>query len=114
MSVIKFKLTEQHISLAKNIRWDNLLTEEVADGDGPFGHVDDLYDDMGLILFGMPEGDFDPTSSKNFEYSDQQKAEMDELMEDMPKVLQIITSLGTIELGNYKTKFNQIAWKKKK
>ena len=118
MSVIKFELTEQHIALVKNLDFE--LMFKLAKGDNElhdknlFGFAEDEFDDVGLILYGMPEreGDFDPLGSDEVTYTEEQKNEMGKIISELPMALQIMMQTGTFEAGNYKTRFHNINWKK--
>lgn len=112
MSVIKFELKEDHIKLVKHLEWQELTSDKTiitkADG-SPFGGFDH-YEDMGVILYGQPE-DFDPFDGDPFQWSDEQKEEMDKLLEELPTAIDIILNKQTFEPGNYKTKFHNKDWK---
>jgi hypothetical protein len=117
MSVIKFELKEEHVKLLKQLRWSTkggLIVNTGNDGDGesvpPFGE-NNLYDAIDLILNGVPE-EFDPFTTEDIvEYSDEQKAEWDQLYNDLPIALDIILFNGHFNLGTYKTKFHDRVWK---
>ena len=119
MSIIKFELTEQHIALAKNLKFDALFS--LAYGNvhyegNLFGYADDTFDDVGIIIYGMPErdGDFDPLASDVIVYTEEQKNEMGKLIEELPTALQIMMQTGTFVTGNYKTRHHDVFWKKTK
>jgi hypothetical protein len=116
MSVIKFELTEQHIGLVKNLDYEllfNLARNDNHYHEGNlFGYSDDEFDDVGLIVYGMPEGDFDPTGSDVLTYTDEQKNEMGKLISELPTAMKIMIQTGTFEAGKYKTKHHDINWKK--
>jgi hypothetical protein len=120
MSVIKFELKEEHIKLLKQLRWttkDGVVVGLGRDGDGesvpPFGE-NNLYDAIDLILNGVPV-DFNPFTTEDIkEYSDEQKAEWDQLYEDLPTALDVILFNGHFNLGTYKTKFHDRVWKEVK
>lgn len=110
MSVVKFELTKNHIALVKNVDIKNYFHNSANLNRKLI--VDEIYEEFGLILYGRPEGDFDPTSSAESEYSAEQKAEMDKYFEEFPTALEIMLGTGTFEAGNYKTKHHDINWKK--
>jgi hypothetical protein len=120
MSVIKFELKEDHFKLLKHLSWKELTKGKEITTDGtnsPFGGLD-YYEDMGIILFGQPEG-FNPEihdggDGDPFEWSKEQKEEMDELIKELPVALEIILSTGSFELGRYKCRYHIREWKKLK
>lgn len=98
----------------KHLEWD-----EVTDGaiftkgeNTPFGGFDH-YEDMGVILYGQPE-DFDPFEGDPFEWTDEQKEEMDKLLSELPLAIEITLNTQKFEPGNYKAKFHDRNWKKLK
>ena len=112
MSVIKFELKENHINLLKHLEWNELTESKdiVTKGENtPFGGFDH-YEDMGPILYGQP-ADFDPFEGNPFEWTDEQKEEMDELLAELPMALEIILNTQSFKPGNYKTKFHDRHWK---
>jgi len=118
MSIVLFTLKEQHIKLLKNMKWSryNNFTVSAEDFDidpSPFGG-DDLYDDMELILNGKPEN-FDPfnTFEKKI-YTPEKINEFNELLSELPIALEIILSLNSFEIGEYKTRYHDRLWKKNK
>ena len=114
MALTQLKLTENHIKLLKHLDWEIDKNNSIyckTDIDTPYGGLS-LYEDIGLIIYGQPEGDFDPLSPDSPVYNDEQKAEMDELYSKLPMALEIILYLGTFEVGLYKRKWNQKNWKK--
>lgn len=113
MSVVKFKLKEEHVKLVKHLEWKELTENKVIetkDEGSPFGGSNH-YEDMGIILYGMPE-EFDPFEGDPFDWTDEQKEEMDKLISEMPLALDIILNKQTFEIGTYKRKFNLREWKK--
>jgi len=114
MSVIKLELKEDHIKLLKHLSWKELTEnkEIITDGtNSPFGGLD-YYEDMGIILYGQPE-DFDPFEGDPFEWTDEQKEEMDKLLSELPLALEIVLYTQSFEPGNYKARFHIRDWKKK-
>lgn len=121
MALIKFELTSKHLKLIKNLKFhqdENHLksgSRDVDEAEGtpsPYGG-DSLQDDMGLIIFGRPEG-FDPAESAGFEWTQDQLDELKELHEQMPTALEIVLSTGKFEAGHYKAKHYERVWKKYK
>ena len=113
MSVIKFELKEDHVKLLKHLSWKELTEGKQITTNGensPFGGMDH-YEDMGVILYGQPE-DFDPFEGNPFVWTDEQKEEMDKLIEELPLAIEVILSTGSFELGRYKCRFHIREWKK--
>ena len=113
MSVIKFELKEDHIKLLKNLEWEELTSGNhiITKGENtPFGGIE-RYEDMGTILYGQPE-DFDPFDGDPFDWSEEQKIEMDILIKELPIALDVILYTQNFETGLYKTKYHDKNWKK--
>lgn len=117
MSVLKLELKQEHVTLLSKLRWslkDNIISGVGHDGEDfipPFGG-NDIYEEIDLILNGMPE-DFNPFTTEDFkEYSDEQKAEWDKLYSELPMAMDIIMYNNSFELGTYKTKYHDRVWKK--
>lgn len=113
MSILKFELKKDHLNLLKHINWSEMDETNVIrtiDSPSPFGG-DDIYEDMGLILYGLPEG-FNPLEDVEIEYTDEQKQEMDKLLNELPMAIEVILNSNTFELGSYKTKWHYRDWKK--
>ncbi|MFW6008307.1 MAG: hypothetical protein ACOCP8_03485 [archaeon] len=118
MSVIKFKLTEDHIKLIKNLR-----VSDYSNGDlvlpsistkRPFGDSD-IFDDMFLILYGKPkEEDFNVDSLEGIEnpWNEEQLEYMKKLLGELTSALDIVLYTGKFEVGTYKTKTYVRDWKK--
>lgn len=107
MALLKFELTDQHIALVRNINlkdYFELFTHDPS--------KDIMYEDFGLILYGKPDGEFDPLSSEQPDWSDEQKEEMDKLFNDIPTALEIMMQSGSFEAGNYKTKHYDRNWRR--
>lgn len=114
MSVLKFNLTQKHIDLVKHLQWNNTevnnkVISTTTDG-SPFGGFDH-YEDMGVILYGRPD-DFNPLDGNPFEWSDEQKNEIDKLLSELPMALDVILYTQSFVPGEYKTKFHNRDWKK--
>ncbi len=117
MSVLKLELRKEHVTLLSKLRWsmkDNIVSGVKHDGEEfmpPF-NGDSLYEEIDLILNGMPV-DFDPFNTEEpKEYSDEQKAEWDKLYSELPMALDIILHNNSFELGTYKTKHYLHDWVK--
>lgn len=118
MSLIKFEITEDHLKLIKHLKFNLSLTgEDIISGDDdstPFGGTN-LYEDIGLILYGKPDN-FNPLSDDDIKYTDDQKKYMSKLLRELPEVLDIILYTTDFTTGNYigkyKTKYHLRDWKK--
>ncbi len=109
------ELKEEHLKLLKHLEWDELLLYNQVHTQGdtsPFGGID-YHEDMGVILYGQPD-DFDPFEGDPFQWTEEQKEEMDKLISELPLAIEVILSTGSFELGNYKSRFHIREWKKKK
>lgn len=112
MSVVKFEMKEEHIALARQLEWtmeDGVMFAD-SEYESPFGG-DDIYEDMGVIIYGMPD-DFDPMELDPFAWTDEQKEIMDEFYKDLPTVMEIIMTTGRFEAGHYITRFGERNWRK--
>ena len=98
----------------KHLEWDEVTEGTIISkgNNSPFGGFDH-YEDMGVILFGMPE-DFDPFEGNPFEWTEEQKEEMDTLLSELPTAIDIVLNTQSFTPGNYKTKFHDKNWKKQK
>jgi DNA polymerase III delta subunit len=117
MSVLTFTLTDDHIKLIRNLRWDItkdkyiISSEDYLDNVPIFG-TDTVYEAVDLILNGKPE-EFDPLISFNDKtFSDEQIAEWDKLISELPTALDIILYNGNFETGTYKSKYHIRDWTK--
>jgi hypothetical protein len=114
MALIRFELKEEHIKLLKHLNWEIDETNSIfseTENQTPYGGLS-LIEDAGLILYGQPEGEFDPLSPYGPQYNDKQKATIVELYDELPKALDIILFNSSFEVGHYKTRWNQRNWKK--
>jgi len=117
MSVLKFTLTDDHIKLIRNLRWDItdnkfIVSSEDYQDNVPIFGTDTVYEAIDLILNGKPE-DFDPlTSLSEKTFSDEQIAEWDKLISELPTALDIILYNGNFETGTYKSKYHIRDWTK--
>jgi len=114
MALIKFELKNEHLILLKHLTWSidetNAIYTEV-ENETPYGGLS-LIEDVGVMLYGQPEGEFDPLSPYGPQYSEEQIADIERLYSELPIAQQIINFLQTFELGHYKTKYNIRDWKK--
>ena len=114
MSIIRFNLTEEHLKLVKNLKFETIdghLTTKDSEGDKvcAFGY-ESLYDEIDLIINGMPE-DFDPLNTEPKTFTEEEVSHMDSLWGDMPTVLELRCYFGTLVPGEYKRKFHDHVWK---
>ena len=129
MSILKFKLVEEHLKLLKHLKWDDIKSGVIkTKGETPFDGLD-YYEDMGIILYGMPKGlNYDlgevnlkveeelhvEENTHPFEFSEVQKVEMDDLFNELPMALEIVLNTQSFIPGDYKCKFHIREWKLKK
>ena len=117
MALIKFELTEKHLILLKHLDWEiikdenKIITQFEEGATTPFGGIN-LVEDIGVMIFGKPDSDFDPTSPYGPQYSDKQKFEIEQLFSELPMALEVVLFLQTFETGVYKRKWNLKNWKK--
>lgn len=111
MSVLKFELKDAHINLIKHLTWAEIKDGVIStEGKTPFGGFDH-YDDMSTILYGKPE-DHDPFGDEPHQWTDEQIAEMDKLLEELPTAIEVVLNAQTFDTGNYKTKYHIRDWKR--
>ena len=117
MAIIKFELKENHIKLLKHLDWkigdNNGIENKEVENETPYGGLS-LVEDIGLMLYGKPEGEFDPLSSYERQYSEEQIKEIEDLYSELPLALQVILYLGTFQVGHYKKNWNQNNWREYK
>ena len=117
MAIIKFELKENHIKLLKHLDWkinvDNVIENNKVNNGTPYGGLS-LIEDAGLILFGKPEGVFDPLSLHERLYSEKQINEIEETYSELPLALEVILYLKTFDVGHYKKNWNQNNWREYK
>jgi hypothetical protein len=119
MSVIKFKLTEDHLKLVRQLqvdveRVDDELEGPQISGKRPFGNSD-IFEDMFLILYGKPENedlDVNPWDEQEDPWDIDQLENMKKLLGELPYALDIVLYTGKFETGEYKTKTYLRDWKK--
>lgn len=114
MSLIKFELTEDHLKLVRNLRFNRGkgITINANDEFGsPFGG-DNLYEDMDIILAGNRQVNFDPLGEPDPLEADVIE-KYQKLYDELPTALEVILNYGTFEAGHYKRKYHQRGiWKK--
>lgn len=119
MSLIKFKLTEDHIKLVRQLKINIRNNDEnidyiIIDNKEPFGSKD-IFDDIFLILYGKPsngELNINPWDKGQKPWTDEQLNYMKKLLIELPYALDIILYTGKFEVGFYKTKSYHRDWKK--
>ncbi len=119
MALDKFELKQEHVALLKNLVWDeNIIFLFEKDDELPFTEYvspfggDSIVEDMGLILYGKPEGDFDPMDSELGSYTDEQISEMKNILKELKIALDITIFCGNFDLGWYSKKHHLRDWKK--
>lgn len=108
MSILKFQLTEQHIALAKHMDVPQYYHRKSHINKNLIEH--DVHEEFGLILFGKPEGEFDISSVDDITWSEEQKAQMWKLFDEMDTAIQIMFQNGEFKAGNYKAKHHIMEW----
>lgn len=107
MSLKNFELKEDHKKLIKNLRFKtdghSLLGGDEHEESTPFGGSD-LYEQIGLIIYGKTIDDFDPTSEVGDEYTTEQKLYMESLFQELPTALEIVINSDHSSTGHYKRK----------
>lgn len=117
MALIKFDLRKEHLILLKYLDWELIketskLSTVVEEGaTTPFGGIS-LIEDIGIMLYGKPEGEFDPMNEYGVKYTDEQERDIENLFSELPMALEIVLFLQTFEVGVYKRKWNLKNWKK--
>jgi hypothetical protein len=116
MALTKIDLKKEHLILLKHLDWKideahNLVTLVEEQAENPFGGIN-VIEDIGTMIYGRPEGEFDPLSPYGPQYTPEQKMEIEELLRTLPLALEVILFLQTFELGVYGRKWNLKNWKK--
>ena len=114
MSLIRVKITEDHLKVAKQLIFSNMENVLFAsDEEGsPFGG-ENIFEDIDVILEGAPKDGIDPfvepepLSEDKIEYYQKIYAEL-------PNVIEVILQLETFEVGDYKRRYHirRGGWKK--
>ena len=84
MALIKFELKKEHLILLKFMDWETIskdrLASKIEEGaETPFGGID-IIEDVGTMIFGKPDEEFDPTSPSPPKYSKEQQEFIKELI----------------------------------
>ena len=115
MALIKFELKKEHLILLKFLDWELISKDRVATlipegAETPFGGID-IIEDIGTMIYGKPEGEFDPTSPSPPRYSKEQEKEIKNLLEQLPMALEVVLFAQSFETGMYARKWNLKNWK---
>lgn len=111
MSVDRFRVTEEHIKLIRNINIKKESKYPEIDVEQLFGG-DNLYDDINLILYGKTS-DIKPDDgfSDAIIGYDQDKIELfDKLISELNTALNIVLYCGSFEPGDYIKRHGDINW----
>tara|TARA_R110000851_G_scaffold50092_1_gene119995 strand:- start:1867 stop:2502 length:636 start_codon:yes stop_codon:yes gene_type:complete len=119
MALDKFELKKEHLILLRNLGWESISKDRIATlleegAETPFGGID-IVEDIGNMLYGKPETDalsVDPLSPFGPEYTDEQKENIQTILSELPRALEIVLYLKTFELGHYTKKWNLKDWKR--
>jgi hypothetical protein len=116
MSILKFELKKEHLQVLKHLAWDEIgdLKSIKTVGDlSPIGGIDH-YEDIGLILFGLPENiklEVDPLDDTGIKFTPEQEKKIDEVLSELPMAIEVILNAQSFELGTYKSKWAVRDWK---
>lgn len=122
MSKIKFSLKEEHVKLLQNLSirlkvGNKSLTKSFVEDLEEEDELYNVYEQIDVILNGKTKDftldSFDVLKCDIEDYSDEQKAEWDKILNELPTALDIILKLKTFEPGLYVTMYNNVNWKKK-
>lgn len=111
MSVDRFRVTEEHIKLIRNINIKKESKYPEIDVEFLFGG-DNLYDDVNLILNGKT-GDIkadDGFSDAVSGYEPEQIELFDKLISELSTALNIILYCGSFEPGDYIKRHGDVNW----
>lgn len=116
MALIKFEIKKEHLILIKFLDWriidNNQIGSVIEEGaETPFGGID-LIEDIGIMIYGKPQIDFDPLSPAPVKYSEEQEEFIKNIWEELPIALEICCFLQKFEVGKYTRKWNLKNWKK--
>jgi hypothetical protein len=109
MSLKKFELKEDHIKIIKHITFktDAHTLRSGDDNESPFGNGD-FYDDLGLIIYGNINPEFDPLSDETPSLTSEQKMYLEDIFQGIPTALEIVLNSGHREPGHYKRKHHAL------
>tara|TARA_R110000796_G_scaffold162503_1_gene279269 strand:- start:11464 stop:11820 length:357 start_codon:yes stop_codon:yes gene_type:complete len=117
MALVKFEIENYHLILLKHLDWEIIkdsvkISSIIEEGsESPFGGLS-VTEDVGVMLFGKPEGTFDPLSAYGPQYTDEQKMVIARVWGELPKALEICCYIQKFEAGVYATKWNLKHWRK--
>jgi hypothetical protein len=117
MSLIKFELTDEHIKLIKQLKWDaiefpHMKNETKVNKATPFSDGDRIVYDIGLVLHGYDGNPVQHDTEVDPLYGEEEISRMKKLYEELPMALDIISFFGEFKTGWYKTKSYVRDWKK--
>lgn len=116
MALLKFELKKEHLILLKFLNWgmtdEGQLTTVNEEGATTMFGGHDMMEDALIMIYGKTNEEFDPLSIYNSIYSDEQRALVQQYIDELPKALEVINFTQSFELGTYKSKWNFKTWKK--
>jgi len=119
MSLIKFKLTEDHLKLIKNLDIEKREIEQDVNVPSispktPFGNID-IFDDIFLIIYGVTPitdyNDFNMFGEDIKPWTQEQYVYMKQLLSELNVALEIVLNTQSFVPGEYKTKSYVKDWK---
>jgi hypothetical protein len=114
MSIITFELTADHIKILTHLQFKTEVHTLHAGNENisPFGG-EDFYEDIGLIIYGNIQQDFDPLSDEGPSYNTEQKLHLEKIFQDLPQALEVVLGAKTFEPGTYRRKWHELPqdWK---
>ena len=127
MSLVKFEVKEDHLKLMRFLQWSKTDTNHILsindlDNDDveeviltPFGG-EDLIQDIGDIIYGVPEGEIDFMDEEGGfgkpTYTEEQVEYMTELFNGLHTALNICLYRQAFEIGHFKRKYHDVHWEK--
>lgn len=123
-----FLLSENHLKLIKQLKFSltedklNIISIEKNENDIDESHKLELtafgvdkYEGMNLIIQGQPSNEtFDLIKAEElYSFTEEQKDEMNKLMNELPTALEIVLSTQSFEVGEYCMKLHEGIWCKK-
>ena len=127
MAIKKFELKNEHILLLKNLRWsfinetNHIISSEKHENNHDeqayvsncFGGMDfELFEQTSVILYGKPQGLDLLKADTLYQYTQEQKDSMLQLLKELPTALEIVLSNQSFELGNFKMRLHEGIWNK--
>lgn len=116
MSLIKFELTDEHVKLIKQLKWNTIAFPHIPSLEvnpaTPFSNGDRIVYDIGLVLHGYDGNPVQHDTENDPTYGETEINRMKKLYEELPIALDIISFFGEFKTGWYKTKSYVRDWKK--